>query len=122
MTEKNKGGRPSDYKEKYCEMLFDHMSKGYSFRSFGGKLRISEQTLHTWCKKHPAFLESKKAGYEAGLFKYEQMCLGHITGSIQGSTSALVWFGKNCYGWKDKSEVEQSSKIEINISESDQEL
>ena len=64
MTEKKeiiggKVGRPTEYKEEFCQMLIDHMSEGYSFESFGGIVGVSERVLYDWEKKFPEFLHSK---------------------------------------------------------------
>lgn len=120
---KRKIGRPTKYREEYCEDLYEHMSEGFSFKSFGGRIRVDEATMHEWCKKHKEFDKSKKEGYQAGLYAYEKLVTGHMNGTIEGSASALVWFGKNVHNWKDKKEVDlNSGEIKINITKEDSKL
>lgn len=51
-------GRPSKFKEKFCQDLIAHMSQGADFRSFAGKCDTTEKTLHDWKKAHKSFAEA----------------------------------------------------------------
>lgn len=118
-----KKGRPSKYKPEYCEMLYEHLAEGYSVRSFGGRIRVCEDTLYEWFKVYPEFSETKKEGVLAGLYSYEQDCKKMYKGEFEGgNATALVWFGKNRHGWTDKQEVNQSTEIKISIDKEDAKL
>lgn len=58
------GGRPTLYREEYCEMLIQHMKQGDSFATFGAILNppVSVQTVYDWAERHPRFLEAKTIG------------------------------------------------------------
>ena len=72
-TTEGKVGRPSDYKEEYCNMLIEHMAEGYSFESFGGVIGVSERVLYDWEKKHPEFLHSKEIGTQKSMIWWEKI-------------------------------------------------
>lgn len=57
----------SKYQRKYAEMLIEHMKHGNSFEAFGAVVRVTEETLNNWCKKHPEFGIAKELGK-----RYEQ--------------------------------------------------
>lgn len=60
-----KVGRPSSYDEKYhCKKAFDLCLLGATDKMMADFFEVSEQTLNTWKKEHPEFLESLKKGKE----------------------------------------------------------
>lgn len=61
------------YKEEYCQMLIDHMSKGYSFESFAGTVSCTGRTLDNWVLRHPEFKEAKGIGLKKGLAFLEKL-------------------------------------------------
>lgn len=73
MTKKPaKVGRPTDYLPEYCEMLIDHMSQGFSYESFAGRIGTSRAVLYDWEKVNPAFLDAKSQGRDKSLFWWEK--------------------------------------------------
>jgi len=103
-------GRPTKYKEEYCELLINHMSSGLSFESFAGVVLVNQDTLHEWCKKHKNFSEAKKMGRSRGCLAYEKLILAAAQGQVQNfNSTAAIWFGKNVHGWRDKIEADIKS-------------
>lgn len=84
---KHPGGRPSDYKPEYCQMMLDHFNqplyiiKKKEIASGGRKVIVEEEkpnsmptferfalsigavhnTLRNWCKEYPEFLSAYSA-------------------------------------------------------------
>lgn len=56
------GGRPSEYKEDYCEQVFKLCLLGAIDKELADFFDISESTLNNWKSEHPEFLESIKKG------------------------------------------------------------
>jgi len=121
-------GRPSKYKEEYCDMLIDHMGKGLSYESFAGLLSICRDTLYEWESKHEVFSYSKKVGKEKSLLFWEQQGIDglYATSIIETSTdgtktatavkmntSAWIFIMKNRCGWRDNIEHSVSSMQSI---------
>lgn len=78
MTEKKEGtgdkvGRPTKYKEEYCQMLIDHMSEGYSFDSFAGIVEVNIDTLYEWAKVHAKFSDAKNIGTAKSMAWWERI-------------------------------------------------
>ena len=69
----DKGGRKTDYKPEFCEMLIEHMAEGYSFKSFGGVVGVCEDTLYQWQKVHKEFSESNKIGKLKSMIWWEKV-------------------------------------------------
>lgn len=53
-------GRPTDYREEYCDTAVDFMAQGYSKEALAGKLGVTKKTLYTWIDKHESTLTSQR--------------------------------------------------------------
>lgn len=131
--------RPTVYKSEYCQMLIDHLEKGYSFESFAGLVGVCKQTLYNWADEHQEFLDSKKAGIEkARLFWEKEGIEGLWTiEENEGSgkdqirrrkqINSTIWLFnmKNRFPkeWSDKKEIDHSVKdISVTISDDESDL
>lgn len=61
-ADKQKPGRKSSYKEEYANQALKLSLLGSTDKDLADFFGVSEQTLNTWKKKHPEFLESLKKG------------------------------------------------------------
>lgn len=57
-------GRPTGYREEYCELLIAHMAQGGSLESFGAKVpgRCCVRTVYNWLDAHDDFMQARKVG------------------------------------------------------------
>lgn len=124
-------GRPTDFKEEYCDDLIDHMARGYSFESFAAVVRVNRDTIYHWTKIHPSFSDAKEEAFEQsrlfweqkgieGLFNTSEVDRGAGTSSSK-SMNAAVWIFtmKNRFPneWKDKHETEHSGNMGLTWNE-----
>lgn len=115
--EKRPVGRPTKYKQDYCDMLVKHMAEGLSFESFAGHISVTKQILYDWCEKHPEFLDAKKLGWAKCLLFYEKIGRQAMVGKLPGfNLGSWCLNMKNRFGWTDRVEqkVEGASSITIN--------
>jgi hypothetical protein len=109
-----KMGRPSKYDPKFCDLLVDHMSKGFSFESFAGLINVRTQTIYNWLKSEPNFLEAKSIAFERSRLFWEDVGIKHIKNIYQGdnlNTTLWIFNMKNRFGWKDvKEDVDPAEK------------
>lgn len=59
-AEKKKRGRKSDYKEEYSDQVLKLCLLGATDKEIAEFFSVSEQTINSWKKKYPEFLESLK--------------------------------------------------------------
>lgn len=121
-------GRPTTYDEKYCEMLVEHMAKGFSFESFASVTDTCKDTLYEWVKVHEEFSDAKKRATEKCRLFWESIGIQHIinretmTRDEDGNTTvektslnsaAWIFNMKNRFKneWKDKQEIEGDISI-----------
>ena len=114
----NRVGRPTKYKEEYCQKLIDHMSKGYSFESFAGEIEVSREVLYDWCDKHEQFLHSKNIAFDKCQLFWEKMGMSGMWSDKQQSFNASMWIFsmKARFKWSDRVEIEQDSKSTITLA------
>jgi transposase len=122
------GGRPTIYKQEFCDLLIDHMEKGYSYESFAGLLGVSKQTIYDWEKANPEFLDSKKRATEKSRLFWEKVGIENIVNietmekdesgsftAVKKSLNSAAWIFnmKNRFkdDWKDKHETELSGNV-----------
>lgn len=118
------GGRPTLYKEEYCQQLIDHMGSGLSFESFAGLIGTCRDTLYNWKKEHSEFFDAHKKGIEKNLIWWEKVGLeGMFMGGKDNPFNAAVYcFNmKNRHGWKDRveSEVKETSEKIVTVKRAD---
>ena len=140
--EKRKVGRPSKYKEEYCQMMIDYFSveptemrldtevvesgeigdhaevirkksttkeKGVQFPTFvrfALKIGVTDNTLQHWCKDNPEFLRAYDSCREL-----QEDCwkINSLNGTYNPTFAQFL--GKNVYGYKDRTEVDQNVVI-----------
>jgi hypothetical protein len=115
-------GRPSEYRDEYCDLLVEWMAKGNPFCTFGkcivehyGLLKNQapcEATLYAWVHMYPDFLEAKKIGkiYERDMWENLQKRTA-LTG--EGNITAIIHALKNKFR---ASYGEREQHIKLNAS------
>lgn len=81
--DRKKIGRPTAYREEYCELLINHMRQGGTLESFGSIAHCSIQTVYNWMEQHPEFLEARKRGMPLLHAFYENMGKTIATGQLR---------------------------------------
>ena len=120
-------GRPSKYKEEFCEELIEHMAEGYSYEAFAGRIGTCKQTLYDWEKANPEFLDAKRTAFERSRFFWEKQGIDGVwaieTFSEEGkkeyskklNSTAWIFNMKNRFNWTDKKDVTHGGDVKINL-------
>lgn len=99
-------GRPTKFKEEYCELLEQKMAEGFTHRAFCAELSITEDTFYRWLNKHAHFSEAHKKGKNKQHHWWEQLGRAAAAGKIENAnTGIFVWMSKNVLGYRDKHEI-----------------
>lgn len=105
-------GRPSKYRDTYCDLLIAHMSQGLSFESFASTAQVNRDTLYSWCQHHADFSDAKKRGEAVSLLFWERLGIDASQGRLPGfSAAAWIFNMKNRFGWRDKQRDEELPKV-----------
>ena len=111
-------GRPTTFKEEYCELLIEHMAKGLSIQSFAGTIGASNQAIHEWFDRHQSFADAKHIGMEKNRLFYERAGVGGMLGKIKNFNATVYVFNmKNRFpkDWNDRSQIDQTINANVKI-------
>lgn len=126
------GGRPTKYRAEYAEQVYKLCLLGATDEQIADFFGVSVQTIHTWAKRHTAFLEARRNGKQVadanvaealyhralGYSHPEEKIFQHDGGIIRAATvkqyppdtaAAFIWL-KNRAGWRDKLDHEHTGK------------
>lgn len=117
-------GRPSGYKKEYAKQLQDHMSRGFTLDCWlprhpetGEEFWITVDTRRNWAEKHPDFFNAQNIGRSKMQQFYLKIGIGLSSGKLKGNAAVWIFTMKNCFQWKDRSEVsietDKALKIEL---------
>lgn len=68
---KHAGGRPTDYRPEFCDRVIELGREGKSRAEIASALDCSRQTLATWEKVHPEFLDALQRAKDEELAWWE---------------------------------------------------
>lgn len=109
-------GRPTKYKEEYCEQIIKFMKDGSSKVEFCAEIGIVYDTFLDWKEKYPAFSESIKKADLVCQAWWEKNGRKATFGEVEGfNSTGFIFQMKNRFprDYKDKQEVEHSGEIDI---------
>ena len=137
------GGRPTKYKEEYCDAIVQYFSvqpqqttyrRTYyadgtinseepitlaeqipTFQGFANDIGVHVDTLIEWAKIDKKFSEA----YARAKQLQEKIWLINGMSGLYNSQFAQ-FFGKNCWGYKDKTETEHTGDVTISIKIEDE--
>lgn len=101
------GGRPTDYKPEFCDLVIPLLKQGMSIAEIGLELDIGYSTIYRWMDEHEEFREAIKSGREFSQGWWEKQ--GRVA-LREKEFSPTLWYMnmKNRFGWKDKQETEHN--------------
>lgn len=108
MTEKRSIGRPSDYRQEYCDTVLDCGAQGYSLTEMAFTVCRSYQTFLNWQKEHPEFQEAVKQAQRISQAWWERKGREATFGEVEGfHATSYIFQMKNRFreDWRDRHEV-----------------
>lgn len=79
-------GRPTDYRPEFCEQVIEYGQLGKSKAWMAARLGVSRQTLDTWTKEHPEFLDAITHALDLAQMWWEDLGQSYVL-SKPGSAS-----------------------------------
>ena len=109
-------GRPTTYREEYCEKIIQHFEKAIAerdndnsrfptFEAFAHSIDVHTDTLQEWRSVHPKFSVAYKRAKQLQQTYW-------IEGSMESkfNPAFTIFAGKNLFGWRDKHDVDVGGK------------
>jgi hypothetical protein len=123
-SESKKLGRPSKFKEDYCLLLLQHMSRGFSFESFAAICSVTRRSIYQWEEDYPIFSHTKKAAESLRFYFWESIGIKAIKGQIKNfPVPAWIFTMKNVCKWRDTPDkMEEQVAPIIRIAKDEEDL
>ena len=87
-----KFGRPTKYREEYCQAVQEHMGKGRSLTAFAGEIKVDVESLYEWIATHPDFSKAVKQAQAQRVNALEERLLSANNG---GTAATSIFALKN---------------------------
>lgn len=106
------GGRPTDYKEEYCNSVIEFGKQGFSRVQMAAEFEVAKATIQNWEKEYPEFLAAMTRAMtlsQAWWEKKGQECLVMPAGvSFQASAWSRSMAARFPDDWREKTATEHS--------------
>lgn len=106
------GGRPTKYKEEYCDLIIEFMKDGSSKTQFCAEVGICYDTLLDWQEANPEFSEAVKKADTACQAWWERKGTKAVFGEIEGfNATSYIFNMKNRFPqhYADRKELDHVS-------------
>lgn len=102
------GGRPSEYKPEYCDLVRQMMmDEGISLTAFAGHVGVARETVYAWTSAHREFSDAVSRARSARTLWLERKLLRSKKGA---ETTAAIFALKNAQPdeWRDLKHIEST--------------
>lgn len=65
-------GRPSSYKEAYCNEIIECLAEGHSITGFAGSIGVDRTTVFDWLKRHEEFAAAYEIAKSKAVYYWEK--------------------------------------------------
>lgn len=109
-------GRPTKYREAYCNEVIETMATGLSLTAFAGDIGVSRDTVNEWQHVYPEFSDAVKVGKAKRTLALER---GMFAADNGPQVTARIFALKNADPdeWREKREVQHSGSIDTQSKE-----
>lgn len=110
-------GRPTKYKQEYCQQVIDWMAQGKSKTWCAAKMGIDVHTFIDWERNNPEFSAAGKKGMALSQAWWEDLGQNAAMGNVDNfNGTAWIFNVKNRFGWRDKVELSGDEEKPVVVS------
>ncbi len=109
---KNKGGRPTKYRKRYCRVYVKIMKAEGFVETFCAKVGVGCDTFYRWKNKFPEFSKAVKKGdaISKKLFKARMHKAAWDSKKYKVNNGIIALLAYNCHGMSSKPKEEEKEK------------
>jgi hypothetical protein len=97
-------GRPSDYKQSYCELAIELIGRnGKSITQFARDIGVSKSSVYLWATVHPEFSDALDTARDWSEAFWEDQYISFMTDKSVNAPLVKLYFA-NRFQWKENSE------------------
>lgn len=126
--EKNKGGRPTKYEDRFLEIAEKYLAGGKSVTQLAKHLNVAKSTIYKWAEENQEFSDALELGKEFSQAYWENELENMMYNKEVNSPLVKLYFA-NRFGWSDKTETKNDhtssdgsmtpTKIELVVATND---
>lgn len=104
-------GRPSSYKQVYCNEVIEYLAGGHSVTAFAGHIGVARSTVFKWADEIVEFSDALKVGQAKATAFWEKILI-KVASEGGGNATAAIFGLKNRASddWADKTVNEHTGK------------
>lgn len=106
-------GRPSDYRDEYCQGVIDAGSRGYTITAFAAMIGSSREALYDWQAAYKPFRLACRHARSAFQLYWETKFQSAVGDRNQNSNAILTFLQVTCSDFRPNSTVEH--KVQLNV-------
>lgn len=115
-------GRPTKYRDEYCQEAIDYLAKGKSVTQLSAHIDVSKSTIYKWAEDHTEFSDALTRGQELSQAHWEGELCNMMYSKDVNAPLVKLYFA-NRFNWTDKQETKTdhtssdgSMSADLNIS------
>lgn len=118
------GGRPSEYRDEYCEKVLELGRQGFSVVEMAAEIGVSRPTLEAnWPEAHPEFLEAFTHARELSQAWWERQGRENLTADkFQAQLYSRSMAARFPHDWRESKQVEHKGGVTVTTGEHDADL
>lgn len=97
-------GRPTDYRDDYCDRVIEFMKSGFSLTAFAGEIRVSRETIYEWARVHPEFSDAVRIAQASRTGTLEKGLLDQELAGPQITARIFALKNASPLDWRDRHE------------------
>lgn len=109
-------GRPSLYRDEYCDEIVAYCATGRSLTAFAGKIGVSRQSISEWAKEHPQFSVAVQCAKAACAAWWEERACKVADEGGPGGQATMVIFGLKNHApddFRERQEIQHSGELKV---------
>jgi hypothetical protein len=109
---KHPGGRPSEYRPEYCQLVIEKMREGVSLTGFAALIGVSKEAIYNWMTLHREFSDAVARARPARVLWWEQKLMRSRKGA---ETTASIFALRNAdpTEWRDIRNVQHDHNVRV---------
>ena len=107
------GGRPTKYKQDYCDLIIEALSEGKSIAAFAADIGVARSSVKEWADAYPEFSNALRiAKAKCSAWWENEARKVALAGGAPGQATMIIFGLKNMSAndWRDKHDVEVTGK------------
>lgn len=108
-------GRPSLYRDEYCQTAIEFLSEGYSILALAAHIGVDKKTIFNWRDAYPEFDAAVRRGIAGAVLWWETRAHELVQGTTTGNAAVCIFGLKNRAAdeWREQQHIDHQGGINV---------